>query len=72
MTNQTQTTPTHPHEMFPGMKDPRRALGESLAFCEGYIHQYWCSESHRRQFDARALEVIEALRRRGWRLERVP
>lgn len=65
-------TTTHPHEMFPGMKDPRRALGESLAFCEGYIHQYWCSDSHRRQFDARALEVIEALRRRGWKLERVP
>lgn len=68
----TTTMTTHPHEMFPGMRDPKRALGESLAFCEGYIHQYWCSESHREGFDNRAHDVMEALRRRGWKLERAP
>lgn len=66
------TTTTHPHEMFPGMRDPKRALGESLAFVEGYIHGYWCSQDRRDEFDGKAGDVIEALRRRGWKLERAP
>ncbi len=66
------TTPTksdHPHTMWPQMRDPVAAMAESLAWVDGWIHAYWTDENTRQRYRAQAEPLLDAMRRRGWKVE---
>lgn len=66
----TTTAPTNkPHEMWPQMRDPVVAMAESLAFVDGWIHAYWTDEATRERYRAQAAGLIDAMYRRGWKVE---
>ncbi len=67
----TTMATSKPHDMWPQMRDPVVAMAESLAFVDGWIHAYWTDEATRERYRAQAAPLIEAMRRRGWKVESV-
>lgn len=57
--------------MWPPMRDPVLAMAESLAWVDGWIHAYWTDQDVRDRYAAQAAPLLDAMRRRGWKVESV-